>query len=62
MQTVEFKSENGMLFYRCLIIDQREEDVVVGVDYDGEDIYHYSDVVKVLGYSEWEQIELPSGE
>ena len=32
MQTVEFKSENGMLFYRCLIIDQREEDVVVGVD------------------------------
>ena len=59
-EAVKFKVENGVLFYKCLIIEQREEYGCVGVDYDGEDMYRYSDVVEVLGYSEWEQIELPS--
>ena len=61
-ETVRFKLENGVLFYKCLILTQREESKVVGVDYDGEDIYVYEDVIDILGYSEWEQIELPSSE
>jgi len=52
MESVEFKRENGKLYFRTLILEQFD---VVTVNYDGDDIYN--EAWRVKGYTDW--VEVP---
>jgi len=51
MPTVEFKRENGKLFFRSLKVI---EDYEVHVNDDGDEFY--GDVCKVAGWTEWQEM------
>lgn len=55
MKTVEFKVDDGAVFYRCLILI--EEDTWLGTNSDGEDMYD-SGTVRILRYSDWEPLPM----